>query len=295
MYHVFSHYPCNDGEVASAVWSYFRPDSKLYKWKHNDNINEINIINNLPDNSNIVFLDVTPKIELLSNKHNYIIIDHHKDPLLKLLNHPEKENYNLDIFIQENFPTENFLSGCMLTWDYFSKYKYPSLVYFIGNKDVWNFSNPETEPYCIGYNECIEKCNPENRIEFIKNLLINNTTENDLIIFGLKTIKKYKHEATSYFKNIILTNERINDINYSILDIECISESRNNLYKYLIEYAKKYYPHMQVLRILHTITPTQKIYSLRSLLDINVDIIARYYGGNGHEKAAGYTITQNDK
>ena len=46
MYHVFSHYPCNDGEVASAIWSYFKPNSILYKWKHNDNINEINIINN---------------------------------------------------------------------------------------------------------------------------------------------------------------------------------------------------------------------------------------------------------
>ena len=289
MYHVFSHYPCNDGEVASAVWSYFRPDSKLYKWKHNDNLNEINIINNLPDNSNIVFLDVTPSIEKLSNKHNYIIIDHHTDPLLKLLNHKNKENYNLDIYTHENFPEENYLSGCMLTWDYFSKYRYPSVVYFIGYKDVWNFSNPETEPYCIGYNECIEKCNPENRIDFIKNLLMNNTTENDLIILGLKMINKYKQETILYFKNITFSNEIINNISYSIIDITCISNSRNSLYKYLIEYAIQYYPNIQVLRILHTITPTQKIYSLRSLLDVNVDIIARHYGGNGHEKAAGYT------
>jgi hypothetical protein len=290
MYHVFSHFPCNDGEVASAIWSYFKPDSILYKWKHNDNLNEVNIINNLPEKSNIVFLDITPKIELLSNKHKYIIIDHHKDPLLKLLNHPNKENYNLEIFIQENFPEENDLSGCMLTWDYLSKYKYPSIVYFIGSNDVWDFSNNETEPYCIGYNECIKKCNSENRINFIKNLLVNNTTENDLIVLGLHTINKYKEEAKTYFKDIILTNETINNINYSIIDIECISNSRNSLYKYLIEYAKKHYPTIQILRILHTTSSTQKVYSLRSLLDINVDIIARHYNGNGHEKAAGYTI-----
>jgi hypothetical protein len=35
----------------------------------------------------------------------------------------------------------------------------------------------------------------------------------------------------------------------------------------------------------------KKTYSLRSLCpNINVDNIARYYGGNGHEKAAGYSI-----
>ncbi len=289
MYHVFSHFPCNDGDVASAIWSYFKPESILYKWKHNDNINEINIINNLPEKSNIVFLDVTPNIEKLSNKHNYLIIDHHKDPLLKLLNFPEKENYNLEIYIQENFPEENDLSGCMLTWDYLSKNRYPSVVYFIGSKDVWNFNNNETEPYCIGFNECIKKCNPDNKLNFIKNLLINNTTENDLIILGLQMIQKYKNEAKCYFKNIKITNEIIDNINYSIIDIVCESESRNNLYKYLIEYARQNYSNIQVLRILHTITTNQKVYSLRSLLNVNVDKIARHYGGNGHEKAAGYT------
>ena len=43
---------------------------------------------------------------------------------------------------------------------------------------------------------------------------------------------------------------------------------------------------------LHSESNNKLSYSLRSLKDsINVDEMARYYGGNGHEKAAGYTIT----
>ena len=51
------------------------------------------------------------------------------------------------------------------------------------------------------------------------------------------------------------------------------------------------YPSVDVLRILHLIKTDKNTYSLRSLRDhINVDGIARFYGGNGHPKAAGYTV-----
>jgi nanoRNase/pAp phosphatase (c-di-AMP/oligoRNAs hydrolase) len=51
------------------------------------------------------------------------------------------------------------------------------------------------------------------------------------------------------------------------------------------------YNDCDVLRILHTETETKKTYSLRSLKEhIKVDEMARHFGGNGHEKAAGYSI-----
>ena len=84
MDHVFAHFPCNDGELSYIIWEYFKPNSKIYMWKHNDNMNEINIINKLPDNSNIVFLDLTPPLNKLKTTHKYTIIDHHKEPLLEL-------------------------------------------------------------------------------------------------------------------------------------------------------------------------------------------------------------------
>jgi hypothetical protein len=48
-YHVFFHFPCNDGELSRVIWEHFEPLSKFYKWYHN-NVNhedDINIINNV--------------------------------------------------------------------------------------------------------------------------------------------------------------------------------------------------------------------------------------------------------
>ena len=63
------------------------------------------------------------------------------------------------------------------------------------------------------------------------------------------------------------------------------------MYKYLIDHASSKYNDMDILRILHIKKTDRNIYSMRSLKDnIMVDNIARKYGGNGHPKAAGYTV-----
>ncbi len=300
-YHVFYHYPCNDGELSRVIWEYFKPNSSFYKWIHqNDHENEINIINNLPDKSNVVFLDLTPNIiDKLSNKHNYIIIDHHKNPILTLIgNKKNLPNYNILLYVQKGFlsgnPDNNNLSGCKLTWHYFSKENYPSVVYYIGSKDVWDFSNPNTEKYCQGFNHHIKDLNDSSKYSFINELLNNNDNDDNFILFGEKIIEEYKIQASNIFTNntININIETINNINYNIVDIN-VNNIINNItiYKYLIEFAQDNFHDTDVLRILHTETNDKLCYSLRSLKDnIKVDEIARFYGGNGHEKAAGYTI-----
>ena len=89
-----------------------------------------------------------------------------------------------------------------------------------------------------------------------------------------------------YHKNI--SNETVDGITYNIIDIEC---NDSTMYKYLIDHASLNYSNMDVLRVLHTKKEDRYVYSLRSLkYDIMVDGIARKYNGNGHPKAAGYTI-----
>lgn len=285
IYHVFYHYPCNDGEVSRVVWEYFKPNSKFYKWRHNSNQNEINIINNLPEKSNIVFLDITPIIDKLSHSHEYIIIDHHKNALLSLIN--KKENlpmYSINIYTQKGFPENNDLSGCMLTWLYFTEEDFPSVVYYVGSKDVWNYSNPNTEKYCIGLNNHVKNSDDNKRINFIKQLLTNNSNDEQFINIGTILINYYKDHAKNIFKNYSF--DYFDKL--SIIDVKC---SNTLLYKYLIEYAQEHFEECDILRILHFSTEHQLTYSLRSLKDhIKVDVMARYYGGNGHEKAAGYSV-----
>lgn len=288
MYYVFSHYPCNDGELSRMVWEYFCQNSEHYNWQHTDHENEINLINNLPDNSNIVFLDVTPPINKLKNKHNYTIIDHHLNALLTLMFSDEFKTYNIKLHIQEDFPKHNNLSGCMLTWDYFTNMKYPSIIYHIGNKDVWNFNDINTEPYCIGYDKIINKLSYDEKKKLIFSLFKSNYMDTELINVGNQEIMNYKNRAQSYFENINFSTDNIDDTIFNIIDIIC---EDNIMYKYLIEYAELHYPTFDILRILCINTPTIKKYSLRSIQPhVKVDGLARKYGGNGHERASGYSI-----
>ncbi len=127
---------------------------------------------------------------------------------------------------------------------------------------------------------------------FINNLLITNENDEQIIQEGNELIETYKDQAKKYFTdNIIkLTVETYDDITYNIIDIKC---SEIHLYKYLIDVSYDYYDDQHILRILKEDNGNKKTYSLRSLYsNIKVDNIARYYGGNGHEKAAGYSIIQ---
>jgi hypothetical protein len=304
-FHVFYHYPCNDGELSRVVWEYFEPKSCFYKWIHqNNHENDINIkiINNLPNNSTVVFLDLTPNtMNKLSNKHQYIIIDHHKNPILTLIeNKKNLPNYNILLYTQKGFPEKNDLSGCKLTWLYFSKNNedYPSVVYYIGSKDVWDFSSPNTESYCLGFNHYINNnFNESNKLSFVNKLLNDNNYDDEFINIGTNLIEKYKLEAINIFKHYELNTETINNINFNIIDINTNNINNNNsthLYKYLIEFAQENFDDSDVLRILYSNNDNKLCYSLRSLRDnIKVDEIARHYGGNGHEKAAGYTNNIN--
>jgi len=300
-YHVFYHFPCNDGELSRVIWEYFEPSSKFYKWYHNTNHeDDINLINNLPEKSNVVFLDLTPItiIDKLSNTNNYIIIDHHKNPMLTLIEKKQTlPNYNILLYTQNGFPEKNDLSGCKLTWLYFKKFckakeikdkeDYPSVVYYIGNKDVWNFSDPNTESYCLGLNSYITNNDDyNNRIIFLKSLLNNDDNDDKFINIGSLLINSYKEQAKNIFKNYSFDIfDRLN-----IIDVKC---SNTTLYKYLIEFAEEKFDDSDVLRILHSETDNKKTYSLRSLKEnVKVDEMARFYCGNGHEKAAGYSINK---
>jgi oligoribonuclease NrnB/cAMP/cGMP phosphodiesterase (DHH superfamily) len=272
MNHIFYHYPCNDGELAKVIWETKYPKSKFYRWDHKDVEKSINILKTLSDT--VVFLDVCPSINVLPIHLNIIIIDHHENAVIRLKELSNYENIQIIYDIKK--------SGCMLTWEYCYNEPMPLVVKHIGDKDIWNFGK-DTEAYSLGYSEYLDQFDSELRTTMIKILLSNYYYLHKVFIEkGNQLLDKYKAEASKYFDNMKIRTEYI-DREYKIIDIEC---SNNNIYKYLIELA----PDADVLRILHT-SNIKKTYSLRSLKpDICVDGIARFYGGNGHKKAAGYSV-----
>jgi len=292
--YVFYHFPCNDGELAKIIWSIKYPLSIFIKWNHMDKEKSIIALNNITEPSDIIFLDVCPDC-ILPKIHSYLIIDHHMNAintmtqLIDKINASSTDKLNITMFCDTN------LSGCMLTWKYFnSNASYPLVVHHIGNKDIWNFSDINTEPYSIGYNNYLKE-HEYNREFIIKSLLISPTTflHNYMIEDGIKIIVDKIMLAEQYFTEKVFSIETLDNTSYNILDIKC---NDSTMFKYLIDYAAAEYTSVDILRIQHTVTSNKIVYSLRSLKEhVLVDGIARKYGGNGHPKAAGYTILSYDE
>ena len=282
--YVFYHFPCNDGELAKIIWELKYPKSIFIKWNHMEADIAIDFLNNIKEQSDIIFLDVCPSC-ILPSIHNYTVIDHHLNPINNMNKYIEKNNLT-----NVNMLCDVSKSGCMLSWEYcYDKKKYPIIVHHIGNKDLWNFNDINTEPYCIGYNNHLY-ANKNNREYIIKSLLISDTTcyHEMFISDGIKTIVDKITLAEQYFLEKTFSIETVDDINYNIIDINCDDSS---MFKYLIDYAAGEFINIDILRILHTKKDNKTVYSLRSLKEnIFVDGIARKYGGNGHPKAAGYTL-----
>lgn len=265
---VYYHYPCNDGEMAKTLWQQKYPDAKYIKYKHQNEYKELYNYKN----ETIVFLDISPPTKFILDCNKYIVIDHHKNPVETLL----KENKN-NVKLIHDFNK----SGCMLVWDYLYGNKImPLAVYHIGKKDIWDFSHKDTEPLCsyIETHYDIKKdCN------FIE--LLDDVNVKDMIVLGQHIVNEDKKYAENIMKNLFIDIEE----NYMVLNV--VFDGNKKYYKYMIEYAQLYYIDCDVLRIHNH--PT---YSLRRLKDfsngnpVNVDVIARKYGGNGHPGAAGYKL-----
>ena len=287
-YHVFYHFPCSDGEIAKNVWEIYNPTSLFYKWNHTDVDESLQLLKRINPIDVIVFLDVCPPLKYLHKHRCYIIIDHHQNAIESIKSDVSFPDYKIKMFCDIS------KSGCMLAWEYLNQNtNYPLLVKYVGNKDIWDFTDENTEPYTVGYTNYISKLKNDVR-NLTNKILINDDTyilHNIFIEKGKEMIKTKKLEATIYFNNMkIITETYMNngapDEEYKIIDIECTDSS---IYKYLAEHAMTF--DADVLRILHTIKEDKKVYSVRSLRDdVTVDNIARYHGGNGHPKAAGYTI-----
>lgn len=268
-YICFYHSPCKDGEMSKMIWKYKHPKTVFFPWIHANEKENVHFLRKFK-NENIVFLDYCPKKEYLNSHNKYLIIDHHYNAI----NNMEGTD-NIKMFCD----TER--SGCMLTWDYlYPETPYPISVYHIGQADIYNFVDADTEPFYISYKEYDLNYN-----ELI-NLTKNSKTYQNIISLGIKKMAVYKLEALTCFYTSSTEIEKLNNIEYKVVNIYC---DRYHLYKYLIEIARVNFKDANVLKIQKN--KGKKIsYSLRSIDGTSVDVIARKYAGNGHPLAAGYTI-----
>lgn len=291
---VIHHYPCPDGELAAVIFKQKYPNSIFIPWLHelkDETMDEIRRVIKEENSQFVFFLDYCPDYyfaDELNLENNVTIIDYHKSACEKFMLEMSK-NPDCDI----NFIFDNNKSGCQLTWSYCNgNDNYPNSVKHIGNKDIWVWSDPLTEPFVAGYNlyyQINDKMTKEERMSKYEEILFcTNGDINDIIEIGNKLIDDMRKECIELLSNIIECSD--DDINGKELSVVEIPMTKYHLNKYLQELVQIEYPNIDVMRLKYE-KENKNVFSLRSLKDdIRVDLLAQKYGGNGHYKASGYSI-----
>ena len=311
------HYRCPDGEMAATIFRRNFPNSTFFGWRHElkeENIIEIkNLINESTVKVQIYFLDVCPSFEFILEIKDKIdslfIIDHHKAACEKFITDKEEHQIEIGYFeiksqdytleVNKNKKNMNFKmiydvskSGCQLTWKYFYDTDYHPSVYYIGSKDIYDWTNKNTEPFTTGYQIYFSLSNDMTSIERL-NLyeLILSSDDNvisEVIKLGKPMIDDYKEECLKLLPLVKLT-EDTDKFGKDISIVE-IPMTKYHLIKYILELVQKEFPSYDVLKLIFT-RDNKIIYSLRSIReDIRVDHLAQKYGGNGHPAASGYSV-----
>ena len=298
---VIYHKPCPDGEMSAAIFRNKYKKSKFIPWTHGDSNKTNTVISEIQKISemrHIFFLDVCPefsfvvelKDNVLRSNDKISILDHHMaacNKFQKDIEESDKSYENLEIIFDNN------RSGCQLTWNYLHPDKeYPRPVYYIGNKDLYKWDDPNTEPFTNGYpDKFYIKLNANFilRIKIYEKILNLTEDEIELIILkGIDVTNTMIGEAIEIISGIAFVEDTdINGKELKIIELEM--EEKYYLTKYIKLELEKRYPDYDVLRIIY-LRENRKDFSLRSLKDdIRVDLLAQKYGGNGHMKASGYS------
>lgn len=304
---VIHHYPCSDGELSAAIFKKHMEETevksfKFIPWLHELKEKNIDVINDEIKNNNnktitIYFLDYCPNFDLITeikdNVNNIVIIDHHKSACLEFINN--LKSFDGDISNTE-IVFDNDKSGCQLTWQYFyPDTPYPISVKHVGNRDIWKWDDPDTEPFTCAfpvYFNLSNKLSSKERLDIYYQLLhIDDKTLKKVINKGKYSIQKMKKECEKLIPGAdFFLDKDVNDKELSIIEIPM---TKYHLTKYIQELVQTKFPEYDVLRLSYQ-KQDMIVYSLRSLkTDIRVDLLAQKYGGNGHAAASGYNIKTN--
>lgn len=281
---VMYHGNCRDGHCSAfIVWHYFknnfgidRANSIKYipcSYNNSSHFLELEIIPNIT-RKNIIMCDFSFQYsdlnKIINVSKSFLILDHHKTSQKDL----EKIPDNLKIFDMKK-------SGVGLTWQYFfPTIDLPRFLAFVQDRDIWTNAIPDCESFIIYFYE--QPFEFELYEKYFDDLFVN-----DAIIKG----KAWIDYRTVIMKNIMnKTSYIIQEIDKEyriVLYINC-SELKSDLGSQV--FTK--YPFGDFSAIWnYDLTTDKTYYSLRSTNDrLDVEKIAKYYGGGGHRNASGLSF-----
>lgn len=206
--------------------------------------------------------DVIDKMRKDAN--SITVIDHHINTLEKL------KNINVKKYIDLTH------SGCVLTWMYFNKMTpVPTFLKYIEDRDLWKWELPKSKEVTTAILSY--------EYDFRTWTIISFTPIQDLIVDGIALYRKHLKDVNEL---ILTAKKRINIFEYNVPIVNapyCYASDICDIMNKDEAFALSYY-----------FKNTDSIYvSIRSDVDgsnIDVNEIAKKFGGGGHRNAAGFEI-----
>lgn len=262
------HANCTDGLTAAAVVLNFMGHL------HSGQFVPIQYGQPLPEaiakgGENIIFVDFCPELEQIPEIQkawkDWFVIDHHKSRDWIAQAHPDNA-----VFVDGK-------CGAALTWEWFAPGRgLPAMIAFVQDRDLWQWRLPLSREVSAGLAE-------EERDVAHFRFLLNNFDSSALITKGDILLTRRTRAARSLAEKAYSVGSDYGDGFYAVNATADVSE--------VCEEMLKLYPEIQVACAWFAIGPHEVQLSFRSRSHaphyINALGMAKYFGGGGHEHAAG--------
>lgn len=260
------------------------------------------------DNMNVIIVDVIPgNIEQIVKESNFVLlIDHHDYDLFDVIIKRIEETYqNKFVFIHSNeYSASQLLLIYMNALDGYFYNIYGTLSQYIGEKDVWNYSSPNS--LYIGtaieflISRLFELLHPRQSEEVIFNIFESFLPENynrivlHYIKLGKRIMWEYNKKMDENIRDVIIRNFYIEGLTYKVIYINCdCYKIRSNFGHILAKMGININSSIAFATIQYYSPPnirgerTQNL-ALRGIAghSPNLAIIAEKYGGGGHKLAS---------
>ncbi len=250
------HKNCPDGFCAAFVAKKKYPEAELCGKTYGEEPPDVT-------GRNVLMVDISWKreevLKMATTASSLQILDHHKTA--------EKELENLEF---TTFDMKR--SGAGLTWDtLFPDQERPWYVNYVEDRDLWNWKLPDSKAvsgYIMALPTTLEHWE-----------ILDDISEYEAIYAGnciIMHIEHYINGVVAEVQEGVLEGYKTGVVNAAYLNISDVCNKLCENYEVGLGYFERHDSMIQ--------------FSLRSMGDLDVSVIAKKYGGGGHKNASGFQL-----
>ena len=257
---IIYHRNCNDGFAAAlAAWMVYGDSAEYIPAQYGEPPPDVL-------NANVFILDFSYPRAVLEKMYvdanNLVVLDHHKTA--------EQDLMGLQYAIFDNTK-----SGAVLAWEHFHPHSdMPLLFKVVQDRDLWKFEYCYTKAISLVLRDVIDRdFNTWYTLMDNVNLMSLQTTGDAM----LKTFAAEVKVLSDFGAPVTLMGKQGLSVN---CNVKYNSDVGHELAKQSGTYGVTY---------IYAGINKRWLYSLRSVGDYDVSVIAKHYGGGGHKNAAAFT------